>query len=63
MPETEGNERERQTRKRRIDPKLAAQGWTAVPPAKPLTLLPAAIEEYQTVSRDRRVRPIVPSIL
>jgi predicted type IV restriction endonuclease len=46
-------ELEWQTRQRRIDPKLKAQGWEVVPfdPTKPLDALsPHAITEYPTVN-------------
>ncbi len=48
MSNADADERERQTRKRRIDPKLKARGWTVVAADKPRMSTPEAITEYET---------------
>ena len=47
MSPNEAEERERQTRKRRIDPKLRARGWSVVSAEVPRTLFPEAVSEYE----------------
>jgi hypothetical protein len=40
MSDAESLERERQTRKRRVDPRLPARGWLVVSPDQPCVLVP-----------------------
>jgi type I restriction enzyme, R subunit len=55
-------ELERQTRKRRIDPRLKAAGWRVVPFAqgKPLEEYGAgaAVEEFETANGPARLRTV-----
>jgi len=44
------NEREWQTRRRRIDGRLQARGWSVVPADAPRKLTPQAITEYETAN-------------
>ena len=50
MPLRDRDESERQTRKRRIDPQLEAQGWRIVPADALPSSEPKAIEEYPTTN-------------
>jgi len=48
MSSTGAEERERQTRRRRIDGRLEGRGWSVVPADAPRKLTPEAITEYET---------------
>jgi hypothetical protein len=50
MSHTAADELEQQTRKRRIDPKLQARGWSVAPVAKPRAPSPEAITECETAN-------------
>ena len=48
MSNAEADEREQQSRKRRIDSRREARGWAIVPADTPRTLTPQAVREYET---------------
>ena len=50
------HESERQTRRRRIDPRLEARGWAVVAADRPRTLAPEAITEYGTAATRLQLR-------
>ena len=50
MSDAKADETERRTRKRRIDPRLEARGWSVVTADNSGELAPEAITEYPTTS-------------